>query len=419
MSEEKLFGMPAEKGRWMFVVLGFIINICLGSVYAYSVFRGPVQKLLNMSATEAGLPFMVFLALFATMVFFGGLLLAKLGPKMLGWLGGVIVGVGWILASFSTSGTMLTITYGLIGGGGVGLAYGAPLAVAGRWFPDKRGLALGLTLAGFGGSPFVSANVAAALIKAVGPMQTFLYMGIAFLVIILVCFIPYRFPKDGWLPEGWKPPAASASSAVDLNMGEMAKTSTFLGLFLCYIIGSLAGLMAIGISASVAQEIIKIDPVTAATLVGVFAIFNGVGRPIFGVLTDKLSPKMAAHHLLCHHPGLLAGHAGRGPRKRDALHDLLHRLLALPRRLAGHRPDGDDDLLRREKLRQELRPRLLCLRHRRHPGRHHRGTGEGHLRLLQRRLLPHGGTCGHRHRDRLRHDEAGQEGVALHSLEFA
>ena len=90
MSEERLFGMPAEKGRWMFVVLGFIINICLGSVYAYSVFRGPVAKLLNMSATEAGLPFMVFLALFAIMVFFGGLLLAKLGPKMLGWLGGIV-----------------------------------------------------------------------------------------------------------------------------------------------------------------------------------------------------------------------------------------------------------------------------------------------------------------------------------------
>ena len=273
---------------------GFIINICLGSVYAYSVFRGPVQKILNMSATEAGLPFMVFLALFATMVFFGGLILAKLGPKMLGWLGGIIVGIGWILASFSTSGIMLTITYGLIGGAGVGLAYGAPLAVAGRWFPDKRGLAMGLTLAGFGGSPFVSANVAAALIKSVGAMQTFLYMGVAFLVIVVVCFIPFRFPKDGWLPEGWKPPAAAASSAIDLDMAGMSKTSTFYGLFLCYTIGCLAGLMAIGISASVAQEIIKIDPVTAATLVGVFAIFNGVGRPIFGVLTDKLSPKMAA-----------------------------------------------------------------------------------------------------------------------------
>jgi len=294
MSEEKLFGMPAEKGRWMFVVLGFIINICLGSVYAYSVFRGPVAKLLNLNATEAGLPFMAFLAAFATLMFFGGQVMAKLGPKLLGWIGGAIVGAGWMMASFSTSGTMLAITYGLIGGGGVGLAYGVPLAVAGRWFPDKRGLALGLTLAGFGGSPFVSANVAAALIKSVGPMQTFFYMGAAFLVIMIVCFMPFRFPKDGWLPAGWKPAAAAAGSAVDLNMGEMARTSTFYGLFLCYTIGCLAGLMAIGISASVAQEIIKIDPATAATLVGVFAIFNGVGRPIFGVLTDKLSPKMAA-----------------------------------------------------------------------------------------------------------------------------
>jgi len=294
MSQEKLFGMPAESGRWMFVVLGFIINICLGSVYAYSVFRGPVSKLLNMNATEAGLPFMAFLALFAIMVFVGGQILARLGPKMLGMLGGVIVGAGWMMASFATSGTMLAITYGLIGGAGVGLAYGVPLAVAGQWFPDKRGLALGLTLAGFGGSPFVSANVASALIKAVGPMQTFFYMGAAFLVVILVCFIPFRFPKAGWTPAGWKPPAAAAGGSVNLDLGQMVKTSTFLGLFLCYIIGCLAGLMAIGISASVAQEIIKIDPATSATLVGVFAVFNGVGRPIFGVLTDKFSPKTAA-----------------------------------------------------------------------------------------------------------------------------
>lgn len=294
MSQEKLFGMPAETGRWMFIVLGFIINICLGSVYAYSVFRGPVSKLLKMNATEAGLPFMIFLALFAIMVFVGGQIIAKLGPKMLGIIGGIVVGAGWMMASFSTNAMMLTITYGLIGGAGVGLAYGAPLAVAGQWFPDKRGLALGLTLAGFGGSPFVSANVAKALIASVGPMPTFFYMGAAFLAIVVVCFLPFRFPKAGWTPAGWKPPAAAAGMSVNLNLGEMVKTSTFLGLFLCYIIGCLAGLMAIGISASVAKEIIQIGEGTAATLVGVFAVFNGVGRPIFGVLTDKLSPRTAA-----------------------------------------------------------------------------------------------------------------------------
>jgi len=294
MAEKKVFGMSAESGRWIYVVLGFIINICLGSVYAYSVFRKPVQTLLNANATEAGMPFTVFLALFATMVFFGGQIIAKLGPRNLGILGGAIVGAGWIMASQSTSINMLTITYGLIGGAGVGLAYGVPLACVGRWFPDKRGLALGLTLAGFGGSPFVSANVAAALIKSVGPMATFLYMGIAFLIIVAICFIPFRYPDEGWKPAGWIPATATGSVPVDFNMKEMTKTSTFYGLFLCYTIGCLAGLMAIGISSPVAQEIIKIPAATAATLVGVFAIFNGVGRPLFGVLTDKLSPRVAA-----------------------------------------------------------------------------------------------------------------------------
>jgi MFS family permease len=288
--------MPAESGRWWFIVLGFIINICLGSVYAYSVFAKPVRELLKVTATEAGLPFMVFLAFFAFFVFVGGQLLPKLGPKKLGILGGVILGAGWMLASQSSSIMMLAVCYGAIGGGGVGLAYGVPLAVSGRWFPDKRGLALGLTLAGFGGSPFVSANVAAALIKnpGVGPMMTFMYLGLAFLIIVCICFIPYRYPRDGWKPAGWTPPAAAAGSATDMDISGMTKTPAFYGLFLCYIIGCLAGLMAIGISAPVAQEIIKIEPATAAMLVGVFAIFNGVGRPIFGVVTDKLSPKGAA-----------------------------------------------------------------------------------------------------------------------------
>jgi len=294
MEKDHVFGMKAEAGRWIFVVLGFIINICLGSVYSYSVFAKPLRNLLNISATEVQLPFMLFLAFFAVFVFVGGQILAKVGPRNLGILGGIVVGAGWMLASQSSSILMLAIAYGVIGGSGVGLAYGIPLAVAGRWFPDKRGLALGLTLAGFGGSPFISANVAAALIKAYGPMYTFFVLGLAFLFVICICFIPFRYPADGWAPAGWKPAAGATAGTVDFTLKEMVKTSTFYGLFLCYVIGCLAGLMAIGISSPVGQEIIKITPATAATLVGVFAIFNGLGRPLFGVLTDKLSPRGAA-----------------------------------------------------------------------------------------------------------------------------
>ncbi|HUH66246.1 MAG TPA: OFA family MFS transporter [Syntrophales bacterium] len=294
MSDRKLFGMAEESGRWMFVVFGFIINLCLGSVYAYSVFAKPVRELMHITATQAGLPFMIFLACFALLVFVGGQLIAKMGPRNLGILGGVILGIGWMLASQTSNIMTLAVCYGVIGGGGVGLAYGVPLAVVGRWFPDRRGLALGLTLAGFGGSPFISANVAAALIKSVGPMTTFLYLGSVFLVLVCILFIPFRYPKEGWKPAGWTPPAAAHLTGVDFDMKQMAGTPTFYGLFLCYTIGCLAGLMAIGISSPVAQEIIKIDAATAATLVGVFAIFNGAGRPIFGVLTDKLTPRVAA-----------------------------------------------------------------------------------------------------------------------------
>ncbi len=294
MAEDtKLFGMPAEKGRWIFVLLGFLINICLGSVYAYSVFKKPVQQVFQCTATEGGLPFMIFLASFSVMMFFGGRVLEKLGPKMLGIVGGILVGGGWIASKWTGNIYMLTLTYGVIGGGGVGLAYGGPIAVAARWFPDKKGLAVGLTLAGFGGSPFVSANVAKVLIANSGPFQAFFSLGAAFLVIVVLLSLPMKFPEAGWKPSGWSP-AAGAAAAVEMETTEMTKTGAFWGLFLCYTFGCLAGLMAIGISSPVAQEIVKIDAGTAAMLTGVFAIFNGIGRPIFGTITDKLNPKNAA-----------------------------------------------------------------------------------------------------------------------------
>jgi MFS transporter, OFA family, oxalate/formate antiporter len=294
--DTKVFGMKAESGRWIFVVLGFIINICLGSVYAFSVFKNPCQNLFKCGSTEGNLPFMLFLAFFALFVFVGGRVLDKLGPRKLGIIGGILVGLGWILAGilpkFIPSIWTVILTYGVIGGTGVGLAYGGPLATATRWFPDKKGLAVGLTLAGFGGSPFISANVASALIKSNGPVDTFLFMGIAFLIIVILLALPMKFPAAGWKPAGWQPKAAAVSAA-DLDTGSMMKTPTFWGLFLAYTIGCLAGLGAIGISSPVGQEIIKLDAATAAVLVGVFAIFNGAGRPLFGWLTDRITPRWA------------------------------------------------------------------------------------------------------------------------------
>lgn len=300
----KLFGMKAESGRWIFILLGFIINICLGSVYAYSVFKVPIQNFfadtykVTVGSFEGNLPFMAFLFFFAILMFFGGQVLDKLGPKKVGIVGGIVVGLGWILAGIIPnmwpSIWAVVLTYGMIGGAGVGLAYGGPIAVATKWFPDKKGLAVGLTLAGFGGSPFISAYIASALIEAVNPLNTFIYMGIAFLIIVILLSLLLKFPVAGWKPQGWTPPAAAAASAVEMTTAEMVKTPAFWGLFLSYTIGCTAGLMAIGVSSPVGTEVIMLEAETAAVLVGVFAIFNGLGRPLFGWLTDRITPRWAA-----------------------------------------------------------------------------------------------------------------------------
>ena len=292
--ETKVFGLPAESGRWLFVVLGLIMDVCLGAVYAYSIFLGPVRKAFaGVSAFQANFPFMVFLAFFSVLMFFGGRVMEKLGPRKIGIVGGIIVGLGWFLSSYATNIWMLTLTYGVIAGSGVGLVYGCPVAMGAKWFPDKKGLAVGLMLAGFGGSALITGKVASLLIPSVGLSTTFMYFGIAFGIILIILSLPFRFPAPGWVPSGWKP-AAGTVAAADFTPGEMVKSGTFCGLSLCFLIGSIAGLMAIGISKPVGNEIIKISSETAATLVGVFACFNALGRPLFGWLTDKITPRNAA-----------------------------------------------------------------------------------------------------------------------------
>jgi OFA family oxalate/formate antiporter-like MFS transporter len=292
-NDAKVLGASAESGRWWFVVLGLVMNLCLGAVYAYSIFLNPIKEAFGISAFQALLPFITFLAFFAILMFFGGRIMEKMGPRNLSILGGVIVGLGWLLSGFAHNIWVLMLTYGVIAGSGVGLVYGCPVALGGRWFPDKKGLAVGLMLAGFGGSAIIMAPIANAMIPSVGLSTTFLYFGIAFGIIIVVLALPFRFPAAGWVPSGWKP-AAGAVAAADFTTDEMVKTGSFWGLFLCYIIGCMAGLMAIGISKPVGNEIIKLSGATAASLVIVFSCFNFLGRPLFGWLTDKIKPRNAA-----------------------------------------------------------------------------------------------------------------------------
>lgn len=296
----KVLGLPPERGRWILILLGLVINLCLGTIYSWSIFVGPLTEYfknqgLPVTAGEVLLPFSVFLAFFAIAMPFTGKYIEQYGPRNVTIVGGVLTGIGWLLASFATSLPMLYIMYGVIGGIGVGIAYGVPVVVAARWFPDQRGLAVGLTVLGFGFSAFFTANIASWLIATHGVMTTFRIFGMAFVFLTILLALPLRFPEAGWTPAGWTPPCASRGQAVtcDFNRKAMLKTRSFIGLWLCYFIGCLAGLMAISIAKPVGIDL-GVETGLAVMLVGVFAIFNGFGRPVFGAVTDRFTPRNAA-----------------------------------------------------------------------------------------------------------------------------
>ena len=303
MSEinDKILGMEPEKGRWMLVVLGMVINLCLGSIYSWSVFVKPLTDYYTgvlgqtVTANDILMPFSVFLAFFAIAMPFTGKYIERYGPRNITIIGGVLTGLGWLLASVSTSVPMLYIMYGVIGGIGVGIAYGVPVAVSARWFPDRRGLAVGLTVLGFGFSAFFTANIAGWFITAYGVMNTFRIFGIAFIILIILLALPLRFPATGWVPKGWLPPALKPGEEkpCEFDRAKMLKSPSFYGLWTCYFIGCLAGLMAISIAKPVGTDV-GIEAGLATMLVGFFAVFNGGGRPVFGALTDKPTPRNAA-----------------------------------------------------------------------------------------------------------------------------
>lgn len=294
----KLFGMEAEQGRWILVATGLLINVCLGSIYAFSVFRKPLESLWGITSSQSGYPFMVFLAVFAVAMPLAGSLVARWGPKKTTMLGSLLVGTGWVAASFSPDITVLTILYGVLGGAGVGIVYGCPIAVVAKWFPQKSGLAIGLTVMGFGISALVIAPLMKTLIDqpGIGILNTFLYLGVAFLVVIMLLAQLLSFPPTGWVPAGVKTASAATDLMPSLNLSrrEMLKTRSFYALWATYTIGCLAGLMAIGIASPVGTELAQLDATTAAFAVSLFAIFNGLGRPLFGALADKLGPKHTA-----------------------------------------------------------------------------------------------------------------------------
>lgn len=272
--------------RWDLVALGVVANLCLGTVYSWSVFREPLVAEYGFSVAATGSPYSVFLAVFAFSMPLGGWLQRRIGTQLTMVTGAVLVATGWISAAGASTIAALTLTYGLIGGAGVGLAYGVPLAVVGSWFPRRRGLALGITLVGFGLSPFVTAPIAEILLIKTGVAPTFRLLGIAFAVILLAAAGLFkRAPSSAT--------AGHTDVADEFTPKQLFGSRTFYGLWLTFGIGTFAGLTAIGMSAAYGTEVAGVSAAAAAAAVAGFGVFNGAGRPLFGWITDHLGARRA------------------------------------------------------------------------------------------------------------------------------
>jgi len=243
MSNKLVFGLKPEQGRWFFVLSGLLINLCLGAVYAFSVFKKPLIVKWGISTTASGFPFMVFLAMFAVAMAITGPLIGRLGLRRTSLLGAFIVGIGWIFAGLSPNIALLTVFYGGVAGAGVGIFYGCPIATVAQWFPDRRGFAVGLTVLGFGISALVTAPIITALIERAGVLPAFSILGGIFLGLLLLLALPLRFPAEGWKPEGWKPSPRQQRATVELDRGQALRTGTFYALWTTFTIGSVAGLV--------------------------------------------------------------------------------------------------------------------------------------------------------------------------------
>ena len=281
--------------RWVIAVAGVFIQVALGAVYAWSVFREPLAHEFGWSIPEVTLTFTISIFVLGLSAFFGGLWLNRVGPRVVAVVGGALYGLGVFLASFSAHKLWwLYLSYGLIGGVGLGFSYIVPVAVLVKWFPDRRGLITGIAVGGFGAGALVTAPVATGLIQSMGVLPKFAYLGVAYLVVAVVGGLFMRNPPAGWSPAGWAPTAAEVKRGGrgDYTLGEALRTWQWYALWLLLFLNTLAGISIISQEAPIFQEIVGVSAVAAAGMVGLASTGNALGRVFWAWVSDFLTRRM-------------------------------------------------------------------------------------------------------------------------------
>jgi OFA family oxalate/formate antiporter-like MFS transporter len=271
------------------------MQIALGAVYAWSVFRIPLTKAFGWTISQVTLTFTIAILVLGFAAFAGGLWMRKSGPKLVAIVAGFFYGAGVFLASFSGGHLYwLYFSYGVLGGIGIGLGYIVPVATLVKWFPDKRGMITGIAVAGFGAGALITAPIASRLIVSVGVLKTFAILGIAYFIGVTVPALFMKDPPPGFVPAGWKPSAAQTKqrAAREYTLGEALGKWQWYVLWAILFLNTSAGISIISQAAPMAQEITHVSALLAAGMVGIISIANGAGRFLWAWLSDAIGRRM-------------------------------------------------------------------------------------------------------------------------------
>jgi OFA family oxalate/formate antiporter-like MFS transporter len=291
--------MEHEKlpNRWTIASAAVLMQVCLGIIYAWAVFRGPLAQAYGWDKTVTIAPYRWSTLFFTLAMVIAGFWQDRTGPRLVGTVGGVLLSAGCLLASFfGNTPQGLVLAYGVVAGLGVGFAYVTPIATCVRWFPDKRGMVVGLAVMGFGVGSLVFAPLLEALMGndparfAATIPRTFLILSALFIVLVPGAAQFYRVPPRDWKPDGWNPPVAAAGAGkADYTPAQMLATGgSFITAWIVFYLGSGIGLTLIGEAAPLIREIGATGAaMTAGAALGVMSVFNGLGRLGWGTLSDK------------------------------------------------------------------------------------------------------------------------------------
>jgi len=290
-STAQSFQSGTSVNRWWRVIGGMSMNLALGTLYAWSIFVAPLEKQFGWKRAQTSNVFTIAVVVFALTFIIAGRLQDKFGPFWISLIGGVLVSLGFFLCAYTTSLNYLYVCFGVIGGLGNGFGYATPIPVMAKWFPDKRGLAVGLAVAGYGGGSAIFGPLAnLKLIPAYGLATTFQILGVIFLVMTLFGAFLLKNPPAGYKPAGWAPkPAAKAAATMhEFTPGEMMGTPAFYFMWIAYALGCSAGLMVISQLVPFAKSV-GIPGAALATLgLVVGAAGNASGRILSGWMSDAL-----------------------------------------------------------------------------------------------------------------------------------